>query len=107
EVALRAEVPIDTVGRRTFLRHAADVAVGQGDVDVPRRLPTHAEARAELRIRRSREAAGAATRMQARAIELREARCTRIHDQFIQERAGQVERQAAHAADVEAGVVEV
>src|SRR5262245_17790392 len=107
EVALRAEVPIDTVGRCTFLRHAADVAVGQSDVNVPRRLPTHAEARAELRIRSSREAAGATTGMQAGEVELREARSTRIHDQLVQERAGQVERQAAHAADVEAGVVEV
>src|SRR6185436_7100643 len=95
EVALMAEVLIDTAGVGPFLRYRADVAMGQSDVDVPRRLPANAEARAELLIRGCRQAADAVTRVQAHTVERLEARSTRIRDQLVQERARQVERQAA------------
>src|SRR5687767_7475189 len=79
----------------------------ESQVDVPRRFPTDAEARADLRIRCGCQAADASPRVLARAVERREAAGARIRDQLLQPRPGQVERQATHAADVEAGVVEV
>src|SRR5688500_19534007 len=57
EIVLVRQMTVDAVERRAFLRDAADVAMREGEVDVPWRLPADAQARAQLRGDRGGQAA--------------------------------------------------